>query len=416
MPEIRQKLSMKSSKKITTTSLSRLFMTEPLSRNDMFSILLNKTFRSWFYQILLGSLIILFSYWLYDNVVNNLRSQNIATGFRFLNHTAQFAIGEKLIDFTPRDSYARAVMVGLLNTLYVTLCGIILATVLGFAVGIARVSRNWLLARLAGGYIEIMRNIPVILQVIFWSVVIRNLPSPREAIELGNLGFLTNRGLFFVQPSAHTGWLWVMLAVCAALVINLILARVARYLREYHGRTLPIGRLSLALMIGIPLLTWWLSGSPSQLDRPVLRGFNFQGGFTISPEFTALLLGIALYSSAFIAEIVRAGIQSIPKGQLEAARALSFSPWHMMRYIVIPQAMRVIVPPLTSQFVSLSKNSSIAVVVGYPELANISNTLMNQTGQALEVIAIMMVVYLTVSIVTSLLMNIFNRVVALKER
>lgn len=372
--------------------------------------------RAWFYQCLLGVAIVACSYWLYANVVDNLRAQNIATGFEFLHHAAQFEIGEKRIAFTPRDSYARAVAVGLLNTLYVTLCGIVLATLLGFAVGIARVSRNWLLARLAGGYIEMMRNIPVILQVIFWSVVIRNLPSPREAIALGDLGFLTNRGLSFSLPAAHPGWSAMGIALLAALLLTWLVGRGARYLREYHGRSLPVGRIALLLILGLPLLAWWFAGAPTQIDRPILRGFNFKGGFTVSPEFTALLLGIALYSSAFIAEIVRAGIQSIAKGQLEAARALSFSPWHMLRYVIIPQAMRVIVPPLTSQYVSLSKNSSIAVVVGYPELANISNTLMNQTGQALEVIAIMMVVYLTVSIITSLLMNIFNRIVAIKER
>ncbi|MFP9230387.1 amino acid ABC transporter permease [Pectobacterium cacticida] len=376
----------------------------------------SKTLRAWVYQCLLGLLIVTFSYWLYANVVENLRSQSIATGFGFLDHTAQFDIGEKLIAFTPRDSYLRALAVGLLNTLYISLCGIVLATLLGFSVGIARVSRNWLLARLAGGYIEMMRNIPVILQVIFWSVVIRNLPSPRDAIELGGLGFLTNRGLSFAIPAAHHGWLWVGVAVLVAVLISLTISQTARRLRENKGRALPTGRLTLAVLIGLPLLVWWLCGAPSELDRPILRGFNFRGGFTVSPEFTALLLGIALYSSAFIAEIVRAGIQSIPKGQLEAANALSFSPWHTMRHIIIPQAMRVIVPPLTSQYVSLSKNSSIAVVVGYPELSNISNTLMNQTGQALEVIAIMMVVYLTISIVTSLLMNLFNRMVAIKER
>ncbi|GKV91986.1 amino acid ABC transporter permease [Pectobacterium carotovorum] len=407
---------MKSSQKtLSSASAPPWLGTLPYSRR-LLNAFDSKSLRAWIYQCLLGLLIVAFSYWLYANVVENLRSQNIATGFGFLDHTAQFEIGEKLIAFTPRDSYLRALGVGLLNTLYVTLCGIVLATLLGFSVGIARVSRNWLLARLAGGYIELMRNIPVILQVIFWSVVIRNLPSPRDAIELGSLGFLTNRGLSFSVPAAHHGWLWTGIALLAAVLISLILKRVARYMRENAGRSLPTGRLTLAAIIGLPLLVWWLSGAPAELDRPILRGFNFRGGFTVSPEFTALLLGIALYSSAFIAEIVRAGIQSIPKGQLEAARALSFSPWHMMRHIIIPQAMRVIVPPLTSQYVSLSKNSSIAVVVGYPELANISNTLMNQTGQALEVIAIMMVVYLTVSIVTSLLMNLFNRVVAIKER
>lgn len=416
MPEIKETLMTKSSKKIITPSTFPLSAEKFFSYKNIFAIMGNKSFRAWFYQAVLGVLIILFSHWLYTNVVDNLRSQNIATGFGFLHHTAQFSIGEKLIDYSARDSYARALLVGLLNTLYVSFWGILLATVLGFSVGIARVSKNWLLARVAGVYVELMRNIPVILQVIFWSVVIRNLPGPRAAIELGGMGFLTNRGLSVAVPAQHIGWLWCAIALLAALVISIGLKLAARRLRERHVRVLPVGRSALALIIGLPLLAWWLSGSPHQLNRPELNGFNFRGGFTISPEFTSLLLGIALYSSAFIAEIVRAGIQSIPKGQLEAARALSLSPWQMMRHIIIPQAMRVIVPPLTSQFVSLSKNSSIAVVVGYPELANISNTLMNQSGQALEVIAIMMVVYLTISCVTSLLMNIFNRTVAIKER
>ncbi|MCL2897848.1 amino acid ABC transporter permease [Brenneria tiliae] len=402
--------------KINTPATFPLSAEKFFAYKNIFAIMGNKSFRAWFYQFLLGALIILFSYWLYGNVMDNLRSQNIATGFGFLPHQAQFEIGEKLIEYSARDSYARAVLVGLLNTLYVSLWGIILATVLGFSIGIARVSKNWLLARIAGVYVELMRNVPVILQVIFWSVVIRNLPGPRGAIEFGDVGFLTNRGLSFALPAAHPGWLWCAIALAAALLVSAVLKVAGRRLRERSGRVLPVGRIAPALIIGLPLLAWWLSGSPHQLDRPELSGFNFRGGFTISPEFTSLLLGIALYSSAFIAEIVRAGIQSIPRGQLEAARALSLSPWQMMRHIIIPQAMRVIVPPLTSQFVSLSKNSSIAVVVGYPELANIGNTLMTQTGQALEVIAIMMVVYLTISSVTSLLMNIFNRVVAIKER
>lgn len=376
----------------------------------------SKTVRGWSYQLLLGLLLISLSYWLYTNVVDNLRAQRIATGIDFLRYSAQFAIGETLIDYTPRDSYARAVLVGLLNTLYVAACGIVLATLLGFAIGIARVSKNWLLVKLASGYVELLRNVPVILQVIFWSVVIRNLPSPRAAIEMPGVGFLTNRGLTLTVPQAHSGWLWSALALLIALILSGILSRVARHRREHQGHSLPVARLQAGLIVGLPLLVWLLSGAPHGLNRPELQGFNFKGGFTISPEFTALLLGIALYSSAFIAEIVRAGIQSVPKGQLEAARALSFSPWHQMRHIIIPQAMRVVVPPLASQYVSLAKNSSIAVVVGYPELANISNTLMNQTGQALEAIAIMMVVYLIISGCTSLLMNLFNRYVAIKER
>lgn len=380
------------------------------------ALLGSKTTRAWCYQILLALLLALFAWWLYSNVVDNMRNQRITTGFAFLAQSAQFAIGETLIDYTPRDSYARAILVGLLNTLYVTVCGIVLATVLGFLVGLGRVSKNWLLVKLAEVYVELLRNVPVILQVIFWSVVIRNLPSPRTAIELADIGFLTNRGLTLTVLQAHDGWLWTGAALLVALVLSIALSALARHQREQRGRIWPVARLRLALIIGLPLLVWLICGAPHELNRPTLRGFNFRGGFTVSPEFTALLLGIALYSSAFIAEIVRAGIQSVPKGQLEAARSLSLSPWHVVRHVVIPQAMRVMVPPLASQYVSLAKNSSIAVVVGYPELANISNTLMNQTGQALEAIAIMMVVYLLISGTTSLLMNLFNRYVAIHER
>lgn len=382
----------------------------------LLTLLGSKTTRAWCYQILVAAICVGFSWWLYSNAVDNMRTQRITTGFAFLEQSAQFAIGETLIDYQPSDNYARAVLVGLLNTLYVAICGIVLATVLGFIVGLGRVSKNWLLVKLAEGYVELLRNVPVILQVIFWSVLIRNLPAPREAIELFNLGFLTNRGLTVTVLQHHEGWLWTLLALVAALLLSSLLAFVSRRLREQHGRIISFTRLRFGLVIGLPLLVWWLAGAPLQLNRPELQGFNFKGGFTVSPEFTALLLGIALYSSAFIAEIVRSGIQSVPKGQLEAARSLSLSSWHVTRYVVIPQAMRVMVPPLASQYVSLTKNSSIAVVVGYPELANISNTLMNQTGQALEAIAIMMVVYLIISISTSLLMNIFNRYVAIKER
>jgi len=381
----------------------------------LFTFFGSKSVRSACYQLLLAALLVGFSYWLYSNVVENLHAQRISTGFGFLHQPAQFAIGETLIPYTANDTYTRALVVGFLNTLYVTLCGIVLATLLGFLVGIVRVSRNWLLMKVCVTYVELLRNVPVILHVIFWSMVIRNLPAPRQAIELPG-GFLTNRGLTFSVPAAHSGWQWTLLALLAGCVLSLLVSLLARYWRERRSKVLPTARIHLALIIALPLLVWWLSGAPHALNTPELRGFNFRGGFTISPEFTALLLGISLYSSAYIAEIVRAGIQSVPKGQLEAARALSFSSWHVMRHVVIPQAMRVMVPPLASKYVSLAKNSSIAVVIGYPELANISNTMMSQTGQALEAIAIMMVVYLVISGTTSLLMNLFNRYVAIKER
>jgi general L-amino acid transport system permease protein len=396
--------------------LSTPHMPAKTSGARLATLLGSKASRAWCYQFLLAALLAGFSWWLYNNVVENMRTQHIATGFGFLGQSAQFAIGETLIDYTPRDSYARAVLVGLLNTLYVTLCGIVLATTLGFIVGLGRVSKNWLLVKMAEGYVELLRNVPVILQVIFWSVVIRNLPSPRDAIDLGVFGFLTNRGLTLTVIQGHSGWLLALYALVLAVVISAGASVLARRLREQQGRIIPVARLRVALIFGLPLLAWWLAGAPLELNQPELRGFNFKGGFTVSPEFTALLLGIALYSSAFIAEIVRAGIQSVPKGQLEAARTLSLSPWQVIRHVVMPQAMRVMVPPLASQYVSLAKNSSIAVVVGYPELANITNTLMNQTGQALEAIAIMMVVYLIISGSTSLLMNLFNRYVAIKER
>lgn len=412
-------MSVSDAENMKHTDNAYILPSEPPTRAAGFrlSVLLgSKTTRAWCYQFLLALLLVGFSWWLYSNVVENMRTQRIATGFGFLDQSAQFAIGETLIEYTPRDSYARAVLVGLLNTLYVTVCGIVLATVLGFWVGLGRVSKNWLLVKLAEGYVELLRNVPVILQVIFWSVVIRNLPSPREAIDLAGFGYLTNRGLTMTVLQSHPGWLWTLYALLVATGLSVGLSALARRWREQQGRIVPVAKVRVALIIGLPVLVWWLAGAPHALNQPELRGFNFKGGFTISPEFTALLLGIALYSSAFIAEIVRAGIQSVPKGQLEAARSLSLSPWHVIRHVVIPQAMRVMVPPLASQYVSLAKNSSIAVVVGYPELANISNTLMNQTGQALEAIAIMMVVYLIISGSTSLLMNLFNRYVAIKER
>ncbi|MGS1096848.1 amino acid ABC transporter permease (plasmid) [Aquamicrobium terrae] len=382
----------------------------------MADLLNSQGFRSLAYQVLLAGFIGLLGYYLYSNVVANLAAQNIATGFRFLDQVSQFEIGERLIAYSARDTYGRAILVGLLNTLVVTAAGIVLATVLGFAIGIARTSRNWPLAKLATGYIEVVRNIPVILQVIFWSVVIRNLPSPRGAIEMGGVAFLSNRGLTVPVPVGNPAYTWMFAAFVVAIVFSIVFSRWARRHRERTGKYVETLWIGLAAMIGLPLLVWLFAGMPSEMNIPLRKGFNFAGGMNVSPEFTALLLGISMYSSGFIAEIVRAGIKSVPRGQTEAARSISLRPRFIMRYIVMPQALRVIVPPLTSQYVSLSKNSSIAVVVGYPDLVNVGNTVMNQTGQAVEAIAIMMVVYLIISVVTSSLMNFYNRAVAIKER
>ncbi|MFQ6776212.1 ABC transporter permease subunit [Cereibacter sphaeroides] len=379
-------------------------------------ILYSESFRTVVYQIALAAAVALLGFYLYQNVVENLARQNIATGFGFLGQVSQFEIGETLIAYSARDTYGRALAVGLMNTLSVSAAGIVVATVIGFSVGIARVSSNWLLQRLATAYVEIVRNIPVILQVIFWAAVIRNLPAPRQAVELWGLGFLSNRGLTFAMPSAHAAHLWMLAALGAGIALAILASHKAKRHREATGRYIDMLWPCVGLIVGLPLLVWLGFGAPHEISFPERRGFNFAGGATISPEFVALMTGISLYSSGFIAEIVRAGIQATPRGQVEAARSIALRPRFILRYVVLPQALRVIVPPLTSQYVSLIKNSSIAVVIGYPDLVNIGNTVMNQTGQAVEAIAVMMLVYLIVSLVTSLLMNFYNRLVAIKER
>ncbi len=385
-------------------------------RPTLGNILYSKTFRTIAAQAVMAVLVIMAGLYLYRNIIDNLNAQSIATGFGFLEQDAQFDIGETVIPYSATDTFGRAFLVGLLNTLTVSAAGIVLATILGFLVGFARVSSNWLLSKVATGYVEIVRNIPVILQVIFWAVVLRNLPNARDAIDLGGFVFLTNRGLSFPVPSADPVHEFMLLALAAGIILAIVGNRMARRHREKTGQYIDMLWPSVALVVGLPALVWLVGGAPTELSVPALKGFNFKGGATISPEFTALLVGISLYASGFIAEIVRAGLQATAKGQIEAARSIGLRPRFVMRYVVLPQALRVIVPPLTSQYVSLIKNSSIAVIVGYPDLVNIGNTVMNQTGQAVEAIAVMMLVYLTISLVTSTLMNFYNRLVAIKER
>lgn len=385
-------------------------------RSQVAGVLYSQAFRSTVYQVAMAIFVLFAGYYLYSNVMENLRAQNIATGFRFLSEVSQFQIGETLIEYSARDTYFRALLVGLLNTLAVSAVGIVVATVLGFSVGIARTSDNWLLGKLARFYVEIVRNIPVILQVIFWSVVIRNLPAPRGAFELWGAGFLSNRGLTLAMPLSHPSHCWMLMGLVAGVILSVGAARLVRRRNEKTGKHVDSLWVSLALIVGLPLLVWLVSGAPLDMSVPQRTGFSFSGGSTLSPEFVALLMGISIYASGFIAEIVRSGIQATPRGQIEAAKTIGLKPWFITRYIIMPQALRVIVPPLTSQYVSLSKNSSIAVVVGYPDLVNIGNTVMNQTGQAVEAVAIMMIVYLTISVATSLVMNFYNRLVAIKER
>lgn len=372
--------------------------------------------RGLIYQAGLAILLALGIYALYSNVSENLQRQNIATGFGFLEQLARFNIGESPIPYSASDTYGRALLVGVLNTIRVAAVAIVFATVLGVVAGVARASRNVVISTLAGTYVELARNVPVILQVLLWSSIIRNLPPPRQAVELLGVGFISNRGLSLPLPGFGSAGVTILIALCVAVVAAFVAARLVRRHGERTGRYVESVLPTIAVLVALPLLAWLATGAQFTPDIPARRGFGFVGGLTLSPEFFALAIGLTIYTGAFIAEIVRGGILAVPQGQIEAARALGLHPLSIMKRIVLPQALRVIVPPMSSQFMSLTKNSSLGVIIGYPEIVNIGNTIMNQTGQAMEMVSIMMVIYFTLSLITSLLMNFYNSRVALKGR
>ncbi|MEX2642631.1 MAG: amino acid ABC transporter permease [Acetobacterales bacterium] len=380
------------------------------------SILNSLAFRGFVYQVLLAAGVAIAGWYLYANVHENLARQGIVTGFDFLWQSAGFEIGESLISFERSQFYSRILLAGLLNTLHVSAVGIVLATILGVTVGVARVSTNWLIAKLASIYVEVFRNVPILLQIIFWASVVRNLPSQRQPISFFDSIFLSNRGLHFPVPVDHPIYPWVIGAFLIAVAGAFYYKRRARLHREATGRQLPVLWPSLALIMGLPGIIWLFAGAPLEWQVPVLRGFNYRGGMSSSPEFVAVLIGLVVYTAAFIAEIVRSGIQSVGIGQVEAARSLGLRGGLVMRLVVLPQALRVIVPPTTSQYLSLIKNSSLAVAIGYPDLVSVGNTTINQTGQAVEGIAIMMLIYLIISLTISAFMNVYNRIVAIQER
>jgi len=358
-------------------------------------------------------------YGAFINAADNLAHANIASGFRFWNNTAGFDISQTLIAYSSSSStFGRAFWVGLLNTLLVAGIGIVLATVLGFTIGIARLSRNWLVVRLAGGYVELIRNIPLLLQLLFWyNAVLKALPELRHSVMLPGGGFLNNRGLFLPQPEFKPGFGAVLIAFFVALAAALLLHVWARRRRERTGAQSHTHWWTLGLICGLPLAVLALAGFPLSFGFPQMGHFNVVGGIEVLPEFAALLLALSVYTAAFIAEVVRAGILAVAPGQTEAAQALGLRAGATLRLIVVPQAMRVIVPPLTSQYLNLIKNSSLAVAIGYPDLVQVfAGSVLNITGQAVEVIAITMAVYLTISLVTSLLMNFYGRLSAIVER
>lgn len=380
------------------------------------SIFYSNAFRSVAYQAVLFGLLTLLGWYLYSNVNENLARQGIATGWNFLTTSSGFDIGESVIRYDAGDTYGRALLVGFLNTLRVAVLGIVLATFLGVFMGVARVSSNWLLSTIASWYVEICRNVPVVLHVIFWGTVIHLLPAPKQAIIPFEGAFIMNRGVVMPFPVANDAYVWVGVALLVGIIGVVVLNKWAQRKRERTGEYIPTLWKGFGVLIAPPLLVWLAFGAPLVWDVPSLQGFNFKGGLQFSPELIALLVGITFYTGAFIAEIVRSGIQSVASGQIEAARALGLRPGFIMRYVTMPQALRVIVPPTTSQYLSLTKNSSLGVLIGYPDLVNIGNTTLNQTGQSVEAIAVMMMVYLSISIVISICMNIYNRVAAIKER
>jgi general L-amino acid transport system permease protein len=373
-------------------------------------------FRNIVWQVLVVGTVAAVLWYLIDNTTRNLAERRIATGFAFLGRVAGIPIGESLIPYDPAVStYGRALVIGVLNTLRVAAVGVVLATILGTLIGIGRLSHNWLLARLTAIYVEVLRDIPVLLQLLFWYALLQNLPAPRQAIHVGSV-FLSNRGIklpVLVWEPAHS---WAVAAFALGLVLTLAWGRIARWRQDRTGSKPRVWPIAVALMIVAPVAVWAALGAPFTIESPVLRGFNFQGGYTISPEYGALLAGLVIYTSSYIAEIVRAGIQAVPAGQSEAALALGLHRGEVLRLVVLPQALRVIIPPMTSQYLNLTKNSSLAIAIGYQDIVSIANTILNQTGQAIEGIAIIMAVYLTISLSISLFMNWYNARIALVER
>ena len=373
--------------------------------------------RAIFFQSLALVIVILAGYYLFSNTAANLKRQNIATGFGFLGKEASFEIGELMISYSSADTYGRALLVGVLNTLKVSFIGIILTVLLGTLIGIARLSSNWLLAKIAAIYIEVLQDIPILLQLFFWyGIFYEFFPVPRQALNPFAGVFLSNRGLVFAVPAEHPTHTYMFIAFLVACVGIYLLRRWARKRQEETGNYFPVFRVSLGLIILLPLLAWLAGGTPTKMDIPVFKGFNFVGGVNISPEFTALLLGLVLYTAAFVAEIVRAGIQAVSHGQTEAAMTLGLKPGQILNLVILPQALMVIIPPLTSQMLNLTKNSSLAVAIGFPDFVSVTNTTINQTGQAMEGIALIMAVYLFFSLTTSIFMNWYNKKSKLVER
>ncbi len=389
---------------------------EPARRKRSRISLSNERLAGLVWQIVVVGIAIAVIAWLWSNAVHNLSVRRISTGFAFLGREAGMPIADAWLAYSPKNTYLHAFIVGIVNTLRVAVIGVVLATVLGTMIGIARLSSNWLLSRLAAVYVEGLRDLPLLLQLLFWYVLIQGLPAARAAWMPLDGVYLSNRGLVLPSIPIEEGNLWVIGTAAVGLIALYMLRRqlVARQLLDGQPRRL--WPYALVLVVGLPTLVSWGLGVSWTIVMPELRGFNFVGGLTLTPEYFALLVALVTYTSAFIAEIVRSGIQAVPMGQWDAAMALGLRRSFILQHIVMPQALRVIIPPMTSQYLNLTKNSSLAVAVGYQDIVSIANTTLNQTGQAIEAIALIMLVFLTISLGISLFMNWYNARIALVER
>ena len=373
--------------------------------------------RSVIVQVLVLVALAALAFWLIGNVASALSRRHVASGFAFLGHTAGFGIAQTLIDYTEESSYGRAMWVGLANTILVSAIAIVLSTVIGFVVGIGRLSTNWLVAKLCTAYVELLRNMPLLLQILFWYFgVLATLPGPRESITVGAAVAINNRGLFLplLLNGAGSWIVWSAAALGIAAAYGLYRWAQIRQLRSGHRPT--TWWIIVLLLIGLPLIALYATGIPFTVSWPVLEGFNYTGGLQVIPELAALAMALSIYTAAYIAEIVRAGLLSVARGQREAAQALGLKPGLSLRLILVLQALRVIIPPLASEYLSLTKNSTLAIVIGYPDLVSVfAGTVLNQTGQAIEILSIVMAIYLALSLITSLLMNFYNRAHAMED-
>ncbi|MGF7006011.1 amino acid ABC transporter permease [Aminobacter sp. BE322] len=381
------------------------------------SLLYDPKVRGIFFQVLVVAVLVALVWWIVGNTAENLRRANIASGYGFLNGRAGFDVSDTLIAFDSDSTYKRALLVGLLNTVVVALAGVVTASILGFLIGIGRLANNWLIRKICTVYVELFRNIPPLLVIFFWYFgVLSVLPLPRDSIELPFGSYLNSRGFYFPKLVWGEGSWLIPVAFLLGIAMSVFVARAARQRQMATGQAFPVLWTSIALIVGLPLLALLVMGAPLSFDFPQKSTFNLTGGLQVKPEFLSLYLALSFYTAAFIAEIVRAGIRGVSKGQSEASAALGLRSGQALRLVVVPQALRIIIPPLTSQYLNLTKNSSLAIAIGYPDLVAVGGTVLNQTGQAIEIVVIWMVVYLGLSLITSAFMNWFNAKMALVER